>query len=242
MSTPWTPVVEYGRLARRRGEVSAARYLASLGLLAACAPVSATLPEAARMREPSSHSDAPAAVRDDQPSARASPPAQAKVQTAAADEAAEPGADGVSFHDLGMKARAKAVRVGDGWGLEVTLTVTSTGDRTFRLESLPAPHLMGSSEQPSGSQAMEFSDGCWANLQEPLDAELAPGESRSFTRRWVPIVPISSDETLRLRVGLCRIGLPGGAWEDHHGPTVTLRVDSGGRPRLHIDNPPKSGG
>jgi hypothetical protein len=202
-------------------------YLSFVGLLcfgASCGgssppPSSATTePE----QSPAAASDEPAAV-DEAPSDQPS----ASVGDAAAEEGApeaEPAADknpameqlrltyrmtetGLTVDASGVRflANVKPVRVGDGWGVEVSVEGSVKDDKKHNLLSPKGGPLAFAGEVKRKGQSARFGD----KRQGDTDETLSPGKPFKTTRTWPGSTgeqALTAGDELKLEVGLWGFG------------------------------------
>lgn len=143
-------------------------------------------------------------------------------------------AKGSASSPLVLRVEARPVKMGAGFGLDLTLNAEVTGVTPVTIDRQPAPHVAGLRFE-AGAERSAFADGCYA----AAPTTVAPGEARRFERRIGagPGEAVPPGQSLRLEVGLCDVALGAGERGAVRAATVTLTVAPGGRPTVTIEAP-----
>jgi hypothetical protein len=172
------------------------------------------------------HATAPGPAASAQPAGTAESPADASAEPDDAgakahttyDAARDPAAEGREIQYVvtsdGLEVRvegvrfitnASAVRVGSGFGVELTVSATSKDDEPHSLLSPKNGPLALAGSIDRAGQRERFGDEREGNAEKRIE----PGRVLKFTRRWPAKnspVPVRTGETLELDVGLWGLG------------------------------------
>lgn len=109
----------------------------------------------------------------------------------------------VQLEGVTFTPSAKAVRVGGGWGLELTVEAESSGTRSLASPTR-GPLAFGGKVLRRGSDVETFGD----ERKGSGDLLLAPGEPAKFSRKWPSDgqKPLTASDELELHVGLWGFG------------------------------------